>query len=50
MTLDGLTLRPQAFFDQHNISLKLGAPVTAIDKTAKTVTVGDEVISYDLWR
>ena len=47
MTLEGLTLRPQAFYDQHDIELKLGTPVTAIDTKDRVVRVGDEPISYD---
>ncbi|PLW78339.1 NAD(P)/FAD-dependent oxidoreductase [Cohaesibacter celericrescens] len=47
MDLDGLTLRPQDFYDGHDITLKLGTAVSAIDKEAQTVTVGHEVIRYD---
>ncbi|MEP2027366.1 MAG: FAD-dependent oxidoreductase [Paracoccaceae bacterium] len=47
MALERLFLRPEAFYGEHNISLKLGTPVSAIDPKAKTVTVGDGVISYD---
>ena len=47
MTLEGLTLRPQAFYDQHDIELKLGTPVTAIDTKDRVVRVGNEPISYD---
>ena len=47
MTLEGLTLRPQAFYDQHAIELKLGTPVTAIDTKDRVVRVGNEPISYD---
>ncbi|MFP7672184.1 NAD(P)/FAD-dependent oxidoreductase [Marivita sp. S0852] len=44
---DRLYLRPESFYDENNITLKLGAPVSAIDPAAKTVTVGDETLSYD---
>ena len=47
MTLDGLTLRPQSFYDEHQIDLMLGAPVTEIDKEKRTVTVGGQTIAYD---
>ncbi len=47
MDKERLYLRPEAFYGENGIALKLGQPVTAIDAVAKTVTVGDEVISYD---
>ncbi|WP_119309279.1 NAD(P)/FAD-dependent oxidoreductase [Cohaesibacter haloalkalitolerans] len=47
MDLEGLTLRPQSFYDDQNIQLLLGKPVTAIDRDNQTVTLGDEIIAYD---
>ncbi|PTW99510.1 NAD(P)/FAD-dependent oxidoreductase [Pararhodobacter aggregans] len=47
MDIERLFLRTEAFYAEHDITLKLGAPVTAIDRAAKTVTVGDEVIAYE---
>ena len=47
MALERLFLRPESFYADNNITLKLGQPVTAIDVTAKTVSIGDEVITYD---
>lgn len=47
MALERLFLRPESFYADQNITLKLGQPVTAIDPDAKTVSLGDEVISYD---
>ncbi|WP_417628924.1 NAD(P)/FAD-dependent oxidoreductase [Pararhodobacter aggregans] len=47
MDIERLFLRTEAFYAEHNITLKLGAPVTAIDRAAKTVTVGGEVIAYE---
>ncbi|WP_417672597.1 NAD(P)/FAD-dependent oxidoreductase [Pseudodonghicola sp.] len=47
MALERLFLRPESFYADQNIALKLGQPVTAIDPAAKTVTVGGEVIVYD---
>lgn len=47
MALERLYLRPESFYQEQNITLKLGQKVTAIDPAAKTVTVGDEVIAYD---
>ena len=47
MALDRLFLRADSFYDEQNITLRLGAPVTAIDPAAKTLTLGEEVLSYD---
>ncbi|WP_282078057.1 NAD(P)/FAD-dependent oxidoreductase [Epibacterium ulvae] len=47
MEKERLFLRPESFYHENNISLRLGLPVTAIDVSAKTVTVGREVLSYD---
>lgn len=47
MTLDRLFLRADSFYTEHQIALRLGQPVTAIDRAAKTVTVDDDVIAYD---
>ena len=47
MEEERLWLRSNAFYAEQNITLKLGAAVTAIDRVAKTLTVGDEVIAYD---
>ena len=47
MTLERLFLRPQSFYDENNIALRLGTQVTAIDTSAKTIAIGDELLSYD---
>ena len=47
MALERLFLRPESFYADQDITLRLGQTVTAIDTDAQTVTVGDEVISYD---
>lgn len=36
-----MTLRPPAFFEEHKISLRLNARVTAIDTKARNVTLAD---------
>jgi NADPH-dependent 2,4-dienoyl-CoA reductase/sulfur reductase-like enzyme/nitrite reductase/ring-hydroxylating ferredoxin subunit len=38
---DWIPLRPPAFFGEQKIALSLGAPVTAIDPTAKKLTLQD---------
>jgi len=47
MELERLFLRPASFYEENNITVKLGRRVTAIDPAARTVSLGDEVISYD---
>lgn len=47
MTLERLFLRPESFYNDQNITLRLGSEVSAIDPVAKTVTIGSDVISYD---
>jgi 3-phenylpropionate/trans-cinnamate dioxygenase ferredoxin reductase component len=43
-----LPLRPDAFFDQRNITPRFGATVTSIDRAAKTVTLETgEQLPYD---
>lgn len=47
MERDRLYLRPESFYVEQEITLKLGTPVTAIDPAAQTLTVGDDVLHYD---
>lgn len=47
MEEERLWLRSNAFYAENNITLKLGARVTGIDRAAKTVSVGGETLSYD---
>ena len=47
MALERLFLRPESFYAENNITLKLGQRVTDIDAAAKTVSIDDEVIAYD---
>ena len=47
MERDRLYLRPESFYEEQNITLKLGTSVTGIDAGAQTITVGDEVLHYD---
>jgi len=47
MGADRLTLRSADFYAEHNIALRLGAPVSAIDPKARTVTLGTGTIRYD---
>ncbi|MCC5957313.1 MAG: FAD-dependent oxidoreductase, partial [Natronohydrobacter sp.] len=47
MTLERLFLRPESFYADQGIDLRLGQPVSAIDVAARSVTLGDERLSYD---
>ena len=47
MGADRLILRSADFYAEHDIALRLGAPVSAIDPRARTVTLGTETIRYD---
>jgi 3-phenylpropionate/trans-cinnamate dioxygenase ferredoxin reductase subunit len=47
MEEERLWLRSADFYTENAITLRLGQPVSAIDRTAKTVRLGDEAIPYD---
>ncbi len=47
MSRERLYLRPESFYDEQNITLRLGETVTAIDRDAQTVTAGGETLNYD---
>ena len=47
MALERLFLRPESFYAEQNIDLRMGQAVSAIDTQAQTVTLGDETLHYD---
>ena len=47
VTAERLYLRPESFYAENDITLMTGQPVTAIDRAAKTVTVGGAAVPYD---
>ena len=47
MKRDRLYLRPETYYAEHEIALKLGTAVSAIDPEARQLTVGDELLAYD---
>ncbi|KHA53825.1 NAD(P)/FAD-dependent oxidoreductase [Sulfitobacter geojensis] len=47
MTLERLFLRPESFYDELDIQLRLNARVDAIDAQARTVAIGGDVLAYD---
>ncbi|MFN3643212.1 MAG: NAD(P)/FAD-dependent oxidoreductase [Gemmobacter sp.] len=47
MPLDRLLLRGPDWYSQNRIDLRLGTPVTAIDRAARSVTAGGAAVPYD---
>ncbi len=47
MTLERLYLRPEAFYEENQIDLRLATTVTGIDTEARTVAIGAETLAYD---
>lgn len=47
MALERLYLRPESFYAEHDIDLRLGTQVRAIDTDKRTVDLGSEVLSFD---
>ena len=47
MERERLYLRPSEFYDDQNIMLRLGTPVTSVDAAAKTVRLGEETLAFD---
>jgi 3-phenylpropionate/trans-cinnamate dioxygenase ferredoxin reductase subunit len=49
MTLDRLLYRPESWYGEHNVDVRLSTTVTAIDRAAKTVTLSDgSKVDYDV--
>ena len=47
MALDRVFLRPESFYAEHRIDLRLNTHVTGIDRAARTIALNGEVMSYD---
>lgn len=47
MDLERLYLRPESYYADQNIALRLGTTVQAIDTAAQTVSLAEETLSYD---
>lgn len=47
MALERLYLRPESFYEDQNITLRLGQTVTSIDPAARQVVLENETLSYD---
>lgn len=48
MSRERLFLRPEAWYAEHGIALRLGVAARGIDAHARTLRIGDEVLGYDL--
>ncbi|MFO1209268.1 MAG: FAD-dependent oxidoreductase [Amaricoccus sp.] len=48
MDLTRLFLRPERFYREHDIALRLGAAVDAVDAAGRTVSIGGEAVPYDM--
>lgn len=47
MELERLYLRPESFYAEQNITLRLGAHVEGIDPSSRTIKVDGETLAYD---
>ena len=47
MALERLFLRPESFYEEQSITLRLGATVTGIDPAARKISLGEEQLAYD---
>lgn len=47
MEVERLYLRAPSFWSDHDVTVRLGARVTAIDPSAKALTVAGDIIAYD---
>ena len=47
MTRERLYLRPERWYADHGVELRLGAPVTAISTADRTVATGGETLAWD---
>ena len=47
MDLERLFLRPESFYEENGIDLRLGAEVSGIDRAAQEVALGAERVGYD---
>lgn len=46
--VDDVTLKPREFYDEHDITLRLGAAATSLDTATQTVTLADgTALGYD---
>lgn len=46
-SLEDATVHDQGWYDEHDVELRLGETVTALDVSAHTVSLGEERLGYD---
>ncbi|MEL6377923.1 MAG: FAD/NAD(P)-binding oxidoreductase, partial [Pseudomonadota bacterium] len=46
MELERLYLRPESYYAENDISLRLSTRVTGVDAASKTLQIDDEMLSY----
>jgi len=47
MSLERLFLRPEAFYADNRVTLRMGTEIESVDTAARTVTLSGETLSYD---
>ena len=47
MALERLFLRPESYYAENDITLRMNTTVTAIDRAARNVRISDETLTYD---
>lgn len=47
MELERLFLRPESFYEQNDVTLRIGETVDRIDATARTVSIAGDTLAYD---
>jgi len=47
MALERMFLRPETFYSENNIELRMSTRVDAINASEQTVVIGDETLNYD---
>ena len=47
MALERMFLRPETFYSENNIKLRMSARVDAINASEQTILIGDETLHYD---
>ena len=46
-TYEEIVTHDEAWYEQNNVTCRFGARVTGVDRAAKTISIGDETLSYD---
>ncbi len=46
-TYEEIVTHDEAWYEQNGVTCRFGARVTGVDRSAKTISIGDETLSYD---